>query len=113
MKAPLVTAALVPCLLLLGAEAVAPSAEAGAGGRLPTQTDLWLAPESNISVDPPLGHALAELQAGQAEFALAVFQGATSDPLLGGYATLYAGRAELLLGRREGALKDARALVNS
>lgn len=74
-------------------------------------SELWLAPEPDVvAARAALAGAVGDLASGRAADALPVFQAATADPVLGGYALLYEGRAELALNRAAEAMETARRL---
>jgi soluble lytic murein transglycosylase len=73
------------------------------------EADLWLRPTEGDA--PALGLAAADLASGKEKEALAAFQRAASDPVLGGYARLYQGRAELALDRPRDAQASARQVI--
>ena len=83
-----------------------------AAGAAPfVEADLWLRPTEGDA--PALGLAAADLASGKAKEALAAFQRAISDPVLGGYARLYQGRAELALDRPRDAETSARQVIGT
>jgi soluble lytic murein transglycosylase len=77
--------------------------------RTVAESDVWLVPVPGGL--PAFGGAIADLGAGRAAAALAVFARSVSHPILGGYARLYQGRAELALERHRAALASARHVI--
>jgi soluble lytic murein transglycosylase len=75
------------------------------------ESELWLTPTEGSA--PALGIAASDLAAGKAKEALAAFQLATADPVLGGYARLYQGRAQLALDRPKDAEASARQVIST
>jgi len=75
-------------------------------------SDLWLAPAADVvTARARLASAVAALAEGRADDALPVFNNASSDPVLGGYARLYAGRAQVALSRFVDAQETAAAIL--
>jgi len=75
------------------------------------ESELWMKPTEGDA--PGLGAGALQLANGQTKDALATFQGATSDAVLGGYARLYQGRAELALDRARDAEASARYVIET
>lgn len=79
-----------------------------------TAGNLWLAPDAReIGARQALARAVEDLSNGRAAEAAPVFQSATADPVIGGYALLFLGRAQLMQSRWTDALATARRLQSS
>ncbi len=90
----------------------APRAGAVHAASSPKGGELWLAPEADlVAARADLARAVADVKDGRAADALAIFETAAADPVLGGYARLYQGRAQLALERAPDAMATARRLL--
>ncbi|MEZ5318194.1 MAG: transglycosylase SLT domain-containing protein [Vicinamibacterales bacterium] len=65
---------------------------------------LWIAPAPDApGADSPMAKAVADLDAGHAEAALAAFAAGARDPVTGGYALLHVAQAQIALERLDDA----------
>jgi len=97
-------------ILCLAGLAWAPSVDSDVRSQ-PASTSLWFAPD--VVVETPVARAIAWMEDDRADEALPILAGATTDPVVGGYARLHLGRAQLALEQANAAADTGRALLAS